>query len=280
MKRSEERDSLRSEEREASSEKQAESDSASRSSLLVSSSSFLVPRFSLPRRLVAESLGTAFLLATVVGSGIMGERLSGGNVAIALLANALATSAILYVLIEWFGPISGAHFNPIVTLALAARGDIGWRLVPAYVLCQIGAAIAGAGIANLMFDLPVYSWSHHARTGAAQYLSEAVATFGLLGLIWSASRMRPKSVSSLVAAYIGAAYWFTASTSFANPAVTMARALTDSFSGIRPVDVSGFITAQLVGGVIAIAVFGWLLPGESADTQKRVERSEEREARA
>lgn len=219
---------------------------------------------SISRRLAAESLGTAFLLATVVGSGIMGERLAGGNVAIALLANAFATSAILYVLIEWFGPISGAHFNPVVTVAVATRGDISWRIVPAYISVQISGAIAGTCIANLMFALPLHSWSHHIRSGTAQWLSEAVATFGLLGLIWTATRLRPGAVASLVAAYIGAAYWFTASTSFANPAVTIARAFTDSFSGIRPEDVLGFIIAQAVGGVSAVAFFGWLLPVQRA----------------
>lgn len=196
----------------------------------------------------------------------MGERLSGGNAGIALLANALATSAILYVLIEWFGPISGAHFNPVVTVALATRGDIGWKLVPGYILLQVTGALLGACLANLMFDLTIYSWSRHARTGAAQWLSEFVATFGLVGLIWMASRLRPAAVASLVAAYIGAAYWFTPSTSFANPAVTMARAITDTFAGIRPADVFGFILAQCFGAVMGGVFFGWLLPAKSAAT--------------
>ena len=220
------------------------------------------------RRLAAEALGTAFLLATVVGSGIMGERLAGGNVAIALLANALATAAMLYVLIEWFGPFSGAHFNPLVTVAMAARGDIGWRLVPAYILVQVVSAIAGVGLANAMFDLPLYSWSRHMRSGPGQWLSEFIATFGLLGLIWIGSRKRPSAIAALVAAYIGAAYWFTASTSFANPAVTIARALTDTFAGIRPADVSGFVMSQAAGAAMAVAVFGWLLPVAKSSTNE------------
>jgi glycerol uptake facilitator-like aquaporin len=214
----------------------------------------------LSRRLVAEGLGTAFLLATVVGSGIMGERLAGGNIAIALLANALATAAMLYVLIEWFGPFSGAHFNPVVTLAMATRGDIGWKLVPAYILVQLGSAIVGVGLADVMFDLPVYSWSRHMRDGPGQWVSEFVATFGLLGVIWVTTRKRPTAVPALVGAYIGAAYWFTASTSFANPAVTIARAMTDTFAGIQPSDVFAFVISQALGATAAVAIFGWLSP--------------------
>jgi len=214
----------------------------------------------LPRRLAAEALGTAFLLATVVGSGIMGERLAGGNIAIALLANALATAAMLYVLIEWFGPFSGAHFNPVVTVAMATRGDIAWKLVPAYMLVQLASAVAGVGLADAMFDLPLYAWSRHVRAGPGQWLSEFVATFGLLGVIWVATRKRPAAVPALVGAYIGAAYWFTASTSFANPAVTIARAMTDTFAGIRPTDVPGFIAAQLCGALAAAVLFAWLIP--------------------
>jgi glycerol uptake facilitator-like aquaporin len=217
-------------------------------------------RTDLTRRLVAEGLGTAFLLATVVGSGIMGEQLAGGNVAIALLANALATAAMLYVLIEWFGPVSGAHFNPAVTLSMAARGDIAWKFVPMYIFVQVVAAIGGVGLADVMFAVPIYSWSQHMRTGPSQWLSEFVATFGLIGLIWVTTRRRPQAVSVLVASYIGAAYWFTASTSFANPAVTMARAMTNTFAGIRPADVLGFIIAQSIGAVVAFALFGWLVP--------------------
>jgi glycerol uptake facilitator-like aquaporin len=221
----------------------------------------MMERPDLSRRLAAEALGTAFLLMAVVGSGIMGERLAGGSVAIALLANALATAGMLYVLIEWFGPISGAHFNPAVTLAMAVRGDIAWRVVPAYAAVQLAAAIAGVGLADLMFDLPIYSWSHHIRSGPGQWLSELVATFGLLGVIWVCTRSRPSAVAALVAAYIGGAYWFTASTSFANPAVTIARAMTDSFAGIRPIDVPGFLFSQVLGASAAVAVCGWLTPG-------------------
>ena len=213
-----------------------------------------------PRRLAAEALGTAFLLATVVGSGIMGERLAGGNIAIALLANALATAAMLYVLIEWFGPFSGAHFNPVVTVAMATRGDIAWKLVPAYMLVQLASAVAGVGLADAMFDLPLYAWSRHVRAGPGQWLSEFIATFGLLGVIWVATRKRPAAVPALVGAYIGAAYWFTASTSFANPAVTIARAMTDTFAGIQPSDVFAFLISQALGAGAAIAIFGWLLP--------------------
>jgi glycerol uptake facilitator-like aquaporin len=212
----------------------------------------------LARKVMAESLGTAFLLIAVVGSGIMGERLAGGNIAVALLANSLATAAALYVLIEWFAPLSGAHFNPLVTTAFAVRGDIAWRAVPSYVLGQIIGAIAGVAIANLMFELPVIAWSQHARSGAGQWLGEFVATFGLIGLIWTCSRLKPSAVAGTVAAYIGGAYWFTASTSFANPAVTLARAMTDTFAGIRPSDVPGFLVAQLTGAIVAVAVFGWL----------------------
>jgi glycerol uptake facilitator-like aquaporin len=218
----------------------------------------------LARRLVAEGLGTAFLLATVVGSGIMGDRLAGGNAAIALLANALATAAMLYVLIEWFGPFSGAHFNPAVTLSMAARGDTGWKLVPAYILVQVVAAIIGVGLADAMFDLPIYSWSQHMRTGAGQWLSEFIATFGLIGVIWIGGRKHPTAVPALVASYIGAAYWFTASTSFANPAVTVARAVTNTFAGIRPADVLGFLIAQSAGATMGVAVFRWLVPEDRA----------------
>ena len=215
--------------------------------------------YDLPRCLVAEALGTAFLLATVVGSGIMGERLAGGNVAIALLANALATAAMLYVLIEWFGPVSGAHFNPLVSAAFAFRGDLDRGRVAPYVAAQTSGAIVGVAFANLMFGLDAFAWSQHARSGSAQWLSEMVASFGLLGLIWTCSRTRPSAIGALVAAYIGAAYWFTASTSFANPAVTLARTLTDTFAGIRPVDAPGFLIAQLIGAGSAVGLFRWLL---------------------
>jgi glycerol uptake facilitator-like aquaporin len=208
---------------------------------------------------VAEALGTAFLLAAIVGSGIMGEQLADGNAAIALLANSLATAAMLYVLIEWFGPMSGAHFNPLVSVALASRGDLPWRYLPSYVAVQALGAVGGVAAANLMFGLQAVAWSGHVRTGMPQYLSEAVATFGLLGVVWVCSRTRPSAVAALVAAYIGAAYWFTASTSFANPAVTLARTLTDTFAGIRPNDAPAFLLAQAIGAGLAVGLFGWLM---------------------
>jgi glycerol uptake facilitator-like aquaporin len=214
----------------------------------------------LARRAFAEGLGTALLLATVVGSGIMGERLAGGNVAIALLANTLATGAGLVALILTFGPISGAHFNPAVTLADATQGGLPWREVPAYVLAQVAGAFAGVAAADAMFDLPLFAASRHARTGPSQWFSELVATFGLLAVIWGCSRRRAASVPFAVGAYVTAAYWFTASTSFANPAVTLARAATDTFAGIRPADVPGFVLAQLAGAGLATAVFRWLTP--------------------
>jgi glycerol uptake facilitator-like aquaporin len=217
-------------------------------------------RVDLARRTVAEGLGTALLLATVVGSGIMGERLSGGNVAVALLANTLATGAALVALILTFGPISGAHFNPAVTLADASAGGLPWRDVPAYLFAQIAGAFAGVAAADVMFELPAFSASRHARTGPAQWLSELVATFGLLAVIWGCSRRRASVVPFAVGAYITAAYWFTSSTSFANPAVTLARAATDTFAGIRPGDVPGFVAAQLAGAAVATAAFRWLVP--------------------
>jgi glycerol uptake facilitator-like aquaporin len=213
-----------------------------------------------PRRLAAEGIGTAFLLAAVVGSGIMGERLAGGNVAIALLANTAATGAALVALISTFGPISGAHFNPAVTLADAARGRLAWDQVPGYCLAQVVGALAGVAAAHLMFGEPLLQLSAHARSGPAQAFSELVATFGLLATIQGCSRLQPGSVPFAVGAYITAAYWFTASTSFANPAVTLARAATDSFSGIRPADVPGFVLAQLAGAGAATALFRWLVP--------------------
>ena len=209
---------------------------------------------------MAEGVGTALLLATVVGSGIMGERLAGGNVAVALLANTLATGAGLVALILTFGPISGAHFNPAVTLADASQGGLPWREVPAYVLAQLAGAFAGVAVADVMFELPAFSASRHARTGGAQWLGELVATFGLLAVIWGCSRRRSPAVPFAVGAYITAAYWFTPSTSFANPAVTLARAATDTFAGIRPVDAPAFILAQLAGAGAATALFRWLTP--------------------
>ncbi len=214
----------------------------------------------LARRLTAEALGTALLLATVVGSGIMGERLAGGNIGLALLANTLATGAGLAALILTFGPISGAHFNPAVTLSDAWQGNTHWRDVPLYLLVQIAGAFAGVAIAHLMFGEALFFASQHARTGAAQWLSEFVATFGLVAVIIGCSRSRPASVPFAVAAYITAAYWFTASTAFANPAVTLARAASDTFAGIRPMDTPGFIAAQLLGMLAATRLFTWFYP--------------------
>ena len=212
------------------------------------------------RRVVAEAVGTAFLLAAVVGSGIMGDRLAGGNVAIALLANTLATGAALVTLILTFGPISGAHFNPAVTLADASQGGVAWREVPAYLAAQIAGAFAGVATAHLMFGEPAFSASRHVRSGGAQIFSEFVATFGLLSVIWGCVRLRSSAVPFAVGAYITAAYWFTASTSFANPAVTLARAASDTFAGIRPADAPGFIVAQLAGAAAATTLFRWLAP--------------------
>jgi glycerol uptake facilitator-like aquaporin len=213
---------------------------------------------SLHRRLVAEALGTGFLLIAVVGSGILGQRLAAGNVAIALLANAVATGAALFALIGWLAPLSGAHFNPLVTLALAFRGDVTGRTALAYVPIQFIGAIIGVGVANAMFDVPVFSLSTHVRSGPSQLLSEFVSTFGLVGAVWTCSRIRPSSVAGVVAAYIGGAFWFTA-TDFANPAVTVARALTDTFSGIRPSDVPGFLGAEIAGAFAAVVMFRWLI---------------------
>jgi glycerol uptake facilitator-like aquaporin len=212
------------------------------------------------RRAVAEALGTAFLLAAVVGSGILGERLAGGNVAVALLANTIATGAALVALILAFGPISGAHFNPAVTLADASQGGIAWREVPVYIAAQIVGAFGGVAAAHLMFGKPLFFASHHVRAGSAQLFSEFVATFGLLSVIWGCVRLRSSAVPFAVGAYITAGYWFTSSTSFANPAVTMARAASDTFSGIRPVDAPGFVLAQLAGAMAATLLFRWLLP--------------------
>lgn len=224
----------------------------------------------LARRLAAESVGTALLLAAVVGSGIMGDRLSGGNVAIALLANTLATGATLVALILTFGPISGAHFNPAVTLADAWQHGIPWRHVPGYIVSQIAGALAGVASAHFMFGEPIFSASRHIRSGTAQMFSEFVATFGLLAVIWGCVRMRSSVVPFAVGAYITGAYWFTSSTSFANPAVTLARSLTDTFSGIRPNDVLGFIAAQIAGAVAATALFAWLIPIDAGEAENVV----------
>ena len=226
---------------------------------------------SLARRVTAEAVGTAFLLAAVVGSGIMGERLAGGNTAVALLANTLATGAALVALILTFGPISGAHFNPAVTLADAAQGGRAWRDVPAYIVAQIVGAFAGVAAAHLMFGEPLFFASRHARAGGAQVFSEFVATFGLLMVIWGCARLRESAVPFAVAAYITAAYWFTASTSFANPAVTMARSASDTFAGIRPLDVPAFIAAQLVGAAAATGLFAWLVPNARSTASRAVQ---------
>ena len=210
------------------------------------------------RRAASEALGTAFLLAAVVGSGIMGERLSGGNVALALLANSVATGTALVALILAFGPVSGAHLNPAVTLADALQGGIGWREVPVYLAAQIAGAFAGVGAAHKMFGKPLFFASHHRRSGGELLWSEVVATFGLLCVIWGCARARAAAVPFAVGAYITAAYWFTASTSFANPAVTLARAASDTFAGIRPSDASGFIVAQLLGTGAAVLFFRWM----------------------
>ncbi|HYP99553.1 MAG TPA: MIP/aquaporin family protein [Polyangiaceae bacterium] len=217
------------------------------------------------RKAIAEGIGTALLLATVVGSGIMGEHLAAGNVAIALLANTIATGAGLVALILTFGPISGAHFNPAVTLADASQGGLPWREVPVYMMAQVAGAFVGVAIAHVMFKEPaLFFASQHERSGAAQLVSEFVATFGLLAVIWGCVRSRPSAVPFAVGAYITAAYWFTASTSFANPAVTLARAASDTFAGIRPVDAPGFIVAQLAGAAAATALFRWLVPSTTS----------------
>ena len=216
-------------------------------------------QFDLPRRLAAETLGTALLLATVVGSGIMAENLAGGNVAIALLGNTIPTGAILVVLITIFGPVSGAHFNPAVTLSFLIRREITISAAVAYVAVQIIGGIIGTWSAHLMFAQEIFQLSSHVRTGGAQWFSEGVATFGLVATILGTLRWRPEAVAYMVGLYITAAYWFTASTSFANPAVTIARSLTDTFSGIYPAHAPGFILAQLVGAIVATLTIGWLV---------------------
>ena len=220
-------------------------------------------QFDLPRRLVAETLGTAMLLATVEGSGIMAENLAGGNVAIALLGNTIPTGAILVVIITIFGPVSGAHFNPAVTLSFLIRREITIGAAIAYVAVQIIGGIIGTWSAHLMFAQELFQLSSHVRTGGAQWFSEGVATFGLVATILGTLRWRPEAVAYMVGLYITAAYWFTASTSFANPAVTIARSLTDTFSGIYPAHAPGFILAQLVGAVVATLTIGWLASRQS-----------------
>ena len=222
--------------------------------------------YSLSRRLVAEGVGTCLLLASIVGSGIMAERLAGGNVAIALLANTLATGAALVALILTFGPISGAHFNPAVTIANASQRGLTWSEASGYVVTQTIAACLGVVVAHAMFSEAAVTISHHARSGPAQVLSECVATFGLLAVIFGSSRTQGSVTAFAVAAYITSAYWFTASTSFANPAVTMARALTDTFAGIRPSDVPGFLAGQAVGAAASTVLFRWLMASPQGDS--------------
>ena len=211
------------------------------------------------RRAAAEFTGTAFLLAAIIGSGIMGERLAAGNSAITLLANSLAVGAVLIALISAFEKISGAHFNPAITISAALIKELKWSEVPAYLFAQIAGALVGVGTANLMFDLPVFFASTKVRSGISQLLSQFIATFGLLAVIWCCSRLRPKAIPVAVGAYIVAAFWFTASTSFANPAVTLVRSLSDTFAGICPVDVLPFIGVQFIAAIAATIFFRWLI---------------------
>ena len=213
---------------------------------------------SIARRAVAEALGTAILLATVVGSGIMAEKLSGGNVAIALLGNTVPTGAILVVLIQMFGPVSGAHFNPAVSVAFALRRELRWTDAGLYIACQFAGAILGVWAAHMMFELPVWQVSAHVRTGPGQWFAEGVATFGLILTILGCLSCSKASVPYMVGLYITAAYWFTASTSFANPAVTVARSMSNTFAGITPSGVPGFILAQMAGMLVGVLLGGWL----------------------
>lgn len=215
---------------------------------------------SIARRAVAEVLGAGLLLATVVGSGIMAARLSSGNDALALLCNTLPTGAVLVVLIQMFGPVSGAHFNPAVSIGFALRGELSWRDAALYIACQVAGAMLGVWLAHLMFELPVWQLSTHVRTGSGQWLAEGVATFGLILCILGCRSCAPASVPYAVGLYITAAYWFTASTSFANPAVTVARSLSDTFAGIAPAGVLGFILAQMAGMLIGVTLGSWLWP--------------------
>jgi glycerol uptake facilitator-like aquaporin len=220
----------------------------------------------LARRAAGEGVATALLLATIIGSGVMGENLAGGNVAIALLANTIATGAILIALILAFGPVSGAHMNPLVTVAEAWRGNLAWRDAPAYIGAQVAGAFAGVAAAHAMFGKPLFFASQNVRAGWPLLWSEVVAAFGLLLIVLNISRTRPEAVPYAVGAYITAAYWFTASTSFANPAVTLGRAASDTFAGIRPDDVVGFICAQIAGMVAAVLLYEWIY-GQSAARQ-------------
>lgn len=226
--------------------------------------------YTLSRRLAAEALGTAFLVATVVGSGIMADRLS-DDVAVSLLGNTLPTGAVLVVLITLLGPVSGAHFNPVVSLVFTLRRELAAPTALAYMAAQVAGGISGTLIAHAMFDLPILQVSATVRTGAGQWLAEVVATFGLLTTILLGVRMRAEAIAWLVGLYITAAYWFTASTSFANPAVAIARALSDTFSGIRPLDLPGFILAEILGAVLALVVAGWLLAGSRSPSPQPME---------
>jgi glycerol uptake facilitator-like aquaporin len=222
--------------------------------------------FDLPRRLAAEAIGTAFLLAAVVGSGIMAEKLAGGNVALALLCNTIPTGAILVVIILMFGPISGAHFNPAVTFAFLLRGEIGATTALGFVLAQAAGGLCGTWLAHVMFEERVWMLGATARTGAGQWVGEIVATFGLVATILACIRFRKEAVPYAVGLYITSAYWFTSSTSFANPAVTLARSFSDTFAGIQPADAPAFVLAQLAGAALAVAIFGWLLRSERSGT--------------
>ena len=225
---------------------------------------------SLARRMFSEWLGTAFLLAAIIGSGIMAQRLAGGNAALALLCNTLPTGAILVVLILIFGPLSGAHFNPAVSIAFAWRGELAWPVAAGYIAAQLTGAIVGVWAAHLMFELPVWQFSITSRTGAGQWIAEAVATFGLLLTILGCAARTPAAIPYAVGLYITAAYWFTASTSFANPAVTMARSLSDTFAGIAPAGVMAFIAAQLAGMAAAVIVDRWLWSPDSAGNHHEI----------
>ncbi|GAA0597613.1 MIP/aquaporin family protein [Craurococcus roseus] len=216
----------------------------------------------MPQRLVAEGIGTGLLLAAVVGSGIMAERLAGGNAGVALLANTLATAGSLVALILTFGPVSGAHLNPAVTVALAWRGALPWRSAPGYVAAQLAGAVLGVWLAHAMFELPILQASARVRTGAGQWAGEFTATFALLSVVWGCARHHPQATPYAVACVIAGAYWFTSSTSFANPAVTAARALSDTFAGIRPADAPAFVAAQALGAAAATALFAWFAAAE------------------
>lgn len=224
--------------------------------------------FDLSRRLAAEALGTGFLVAAVVGSGIMAEQLAGGNEAVALLCNTIPTGAVLFVIITVFIAVSGAHFNPAVSFVMMLRGDLDRRTTAAYVAAQIAGGCLGTIAAHLMFDLNTFQFSLHARNGAPQWFAEFVATFGLLMTILGCVRFKPDAMGAAVGLYITSAYWFTASTSFANPAVTIARSLSDTFSGIAPGDVPAFLAAQFLGAAVAAWLMGWLLKGRSAAAQR------------